>query len=215
MSSRVTKILAPLCILALAGCGDFNRESGAAADEGNFGNPTMQNTLVQRGEMDYAEALAQRFSREVETTINFPFDSAQLTPAARAILDRQASFIRHFPEARFKVYGHTDLVGSRQYNYNLGLRRARAVVNYFASRGISSSRLEAVVSYGKTRPLIPTPRPEERNRRTVTEVSGFVKNAPLVLNGKFAEVVWRSYTGEIAARRHPTSSGTDAELSPG
>jgi peptidoglycan-associated lipoprotein len=76
-----------------------------------------------------------------------------------AILDKQANFIRQFPEVRFKVFGHTDLVGSQGYNYNLGLRRAKAVVNYLVAKG-SRSRLEAVVSYGKTRPLIQTNGPK-------------------------------------------------------
>jgi hypothetical protein len=34
-----------------------------------------------------------------------------------------------------------------------------------------------------------------RNRRTVTEVSGFVKSHPLVLNGKYAAIIWREYVG--------------------
>ncbi len=84
------------------------------------------------------------------------------------------------------------------------MRRARAVVNYLTSQGISKSRLEAVVSYGKTRPIIQTSQPEERNRRTVTEVSGFVKNAPLVLNGKYAAIIWRTYV-DSATRRHPAN----------
>ncbi|MBE2277644.1 MAG: OmpA family protein [Rhodobacteraceae bacterium] len=203
-------LMASVCFAALAACGpDYNRELGAAVDDGTFGNVTMQNTLIQTGELEYTVALAERFNREVPDTVTFDFNNAQITPEAMAILDRQANFIRQFPEVRFKVFGHTDLVGSQSYNYNLGLRRAKAVVNYLAARGVSRSRLEAVVSYGKTRPLIQTSAPEERNRRTVTEVSGFVKSAPMVLNGKYAAIVWRTYsTGQanepgLAARVHP------------
>ena len=75
----------------------------------------------------------------------------------------------------------------------LGLRRAQAAVAYLTSLGISRSRLEAVVSYGETRPIIATNEAEVRNRRTVTEVSGFVKSHPLVLNGKYAAIIWRDY----------------------
>ena len=94
------------------------------------------------------------------------------------MLDRQAHWIKQFPEVRFRVFGHTDAVGSNAYNKSLGLRRARAAVNYLVSRGISRNRLEAVVSFGETQPLIPTPERERRNRRTVTEVSGFLKRHP-------------------------------------
>ena len=131
-----------------------------------------------------------------------------------AVLDKQANFIRQFPEVRFKVFGHTDLVGSQGYNHALGLRRAKAVVNYLVNRGISRSRLEAVVSYGKTRPLIQTNDPEVRNRRTVTEVSGFVANAPLVLNGKYAAIIWRTYTTELAERPHPGNTTVVTQTNP-
>ena len=191
------KLLATSALLALAACSEtstsWDRELGSEVDKGQFGNATMNNTLIQSGELDYTIALAERFAAEVPDTINFDFDSAVLTEEAKEILRKQANFIKQFPEVRFKVFGHTDLVGSAAYNQRLGLRRAQAAVAYLTSLGISKSRLEAVVSYGKTRPLIQTDQPEERNRRTVTEVSGFVKSHPLVLNGKYAAIIWREY----------------------
>jgi len=153
----------------------------------------MNNMLIQTGELSYTVALAERFAAEVPDTINFAFDSAELSDEARSILKRQADFIRQFPEVRFRVFGYADKVGSDAYNQRLGLRRAKAAVAYLISQGISRSRLEAVVSYGETRPLIATNAAEVRNRRTVTEVSGFVKSNPLVLNGKYAEIIWREY----------------------
>lgn len=191
------RLISILSLIAIAGCS--NMEIGSQVDEGNFGNSTMNNVLVQTGQLDPVQALGERFAREIPTTITFPFNSAELTPEARAILDRQAGFIRHFPEVRFRVYGHTDLVGSNAYNKRLGQRRAEAVVAYFAARGISRSRLEALVSFGETRPVIATPGPEERNRRTVTEVSGFVKRHPTILDGKYAEVIYREYIASAAA----------------
>ena len=112
---------------------------------------------------------------------------------ARATLRRQATWINQFPEIRFKVFGHTDLVGSQAYNRGLGLRRAQAAVLYLTSQGISRSRLEAISSFGETQPVIITQEMERQNRRTVTEVSGFVSNHPMVLNGKYAEVIFREY----------------------
>lgn len=206
----LSKLLATSALLALVACSEtstsWDRELGSEVDKGQFGNATMNNTLIQSGELDYTIALAERFSAEVPDTINFEFDSAVLSPEAMAILDKQANFIKQFPEVRFKVFGHTDLVGSAGYNQRLGLRRAQAAVAYLTSKGISKSRLEAVVSFGKTRPLIQTDQPEERNRRTVTEVSGFVKSHPLVLNGKYAAIIWREYVG--SAVRAPEGTAT-------
>lgn len=65
----------------------------------------------------------------------------------------------------------------------------------------AATRLEAVVSYGETQPLIVTQGRERRNRRTVTEVSGFVQGHPNLLNGRYAEVIFREYvtSGEPAS----------------
>lgn len=191
-------ILAGIAALALAGCergalDSWNTPAGAFLDEGGFGNATMHNTLVQTGQRDHVVNLNTRFAAEVPSTVNFAFNSAVLDGSAQAILRQQADWIRQFPEVRFRVYGHTDLVGSDSYNNALGLRRAQAVVAYLATQGISRSRLEAMVSFGKTQPLVVTPDPELRNRRTVTEVSGFVQTHPTVMDGKYAAVVYREY----------------------
>ena len=205
------KLLAASALLALTACGEtstsWDRELGSEVDKGQFGNATMNNTLIQTGEMSYTVALAERFAAEVPDTINFAFNSAELSDEARAVLQKQANFIRQFPEVRFRVFGHTDKVGSNGYNQRLGLRRAKAAVAYLTSLGISRSRLEAVVSYGETRPIIATNEAEVRNRRTVTEVSGFVKSHPLVLNGKYAAIIWRDYV-QSAVRPH---QGTQAD----
>lgn len=192
-------ITIPAALGLLAGCApdptqpDFFGEAGQAANDGGFGNATMNNILIQSGQMSYAVSLSNRFAETVPTTINFAFNSAELDATARGVLDQQANFIRQFPEVRFAVYGHTDLVGSNSYNYALGLRRAQAAVAYLVSSGISASRLEALVSQGETQPLIATQEPERANRRTVTDVTGFVDTHPSVLNGKYAQIIFRDY----------------------
>lgn len=192
--------------LTIAACGKtagpvpntFLREAGSQVDTGEFGNSTANNALVQTGEREYTIGLANRFAREVPNTVNFEFNKATLDAEARQILDRQADWIRQFPEVRFRVYGHTDLVGPAAYNKRLGLRRANAVVAYLTARGISRSRLEAVASFGETQPLVVTENRERRNRRATTEVSGFVKSNPAVLDGKYAEIVYREYVASAA-----------------
>ena len=171
----------------------FYREAGALVDTGQFGNATASNTLIMTGEQGYTFDLANRFASEVITTVNFAFNSSALDAGAQDVLREQAQWIRQFPEVRFRVYGHTDAVGSAAYNKQLGLARARAVVGFLATQGISRSRLEAVAAFGETQPLIVTQGRERRNRRTVTEVSGFVKSNPTVLDGKYAQIIYRDY----------------------
>ena len=197
-------LIGALATTALSACTtdsrrSFLNEAGTFQGDGTFGNATMNNTLVQNGEKHYVLDLANRFANEVDSTVNFAFNSSQLDAAARATLNQQANFIRQFPEVRFRVYGHTDLVGSAAYNQRLGLARARAVVGYLVSHGISATRLEAVVSKGETQPLVVTQGRERKNRRTVTEVTGFVEDNPMILDGKYAQVVYRGYVESAIA----------------
>lgn len=188
-------------LTALAACApsldpiytQFHREAGALVDIGGFGNSTLNNQLIQTGERQYTFDLANRFANEIPTTVNFAFNSAALDAGARDALQEQAKWIRQFPEIRFRVYGHTDAVGGSDYNKRLGQQRANAVVQYLTTQGISRTRLEAVASFGETQPLIVTHGRERRNRRTVTEVTGFVKAHQNVLDGKYAQIVYRDY----------------------
>lgn len=176
-------------------------EIGADLDEGGFGTPTAHNLLIQTGQLDWVMLLAERFAREVPNTVTFAFDSARLDATAQQILMQQAAWIRRFPEVTFRVFGHTDLVGTERYNASLGLRRARAAASFLVSQGIRRARVEAVVTNGETQPLIPTPDRERQNRRAVTEVSGFVQDDPRIMNGAYAQVVYRQYV-ESAVRDH-------------
>jgi len=196
---KKTLIILPL--IALGACSSapgqvfksYFSEAGALVDGGNFGNANMNNTQIMTGEKSYVFDLSNRFANEVLTTVNFAFNDARLDAGAQDTLREQASWIRQFPEVKFKVFGHTDAVGSNRYNRRLGLRRANAVVAYLATQGISRDRLQAVVSYGEEQPLIVTQGRERRNRRTVTEVSGFVGTDPIDMDGKYAEIVYREY----------------------
>ena len=208
MRLKFKTLLVGAFAFALAACSDnssFNGEAGSFLDEGGFGNPTMNNTQIHNGDITFLANLNQRFSSEVPTMVTFEFDKSTLDADSRAILREQANWIRQFPEIRFSVFGHTDLVGSAAYNEALGRRRANAVVNYLVSQGVNRSRLKALVSYGKTRPVIDTPNRERRNRRTVTEVSGVVENAPMVLDGKYAQIIYREYVA--SAVPPPTVQG--------
>ncbi len=176
--------------VAVAAC---TREAGYEIDAGTFGNATLNNVQVQNGELSYTQILSRRFAADVPSQVNFAFNSSQLDASAQRILLQQADWIKQFPEARFRVYGHTDAVGSTSYNKSLGLRRAQSVVSFLERQGISRSRLEAVVSFGKSQPLVATQQRDRRNRRTVTEVSGFVDGNRQLLDGKYAEVIYREY----------------------
>lgn len=209
-----TYMTAVAALAILAACdqttgGAFDRPLGSELDNGNFGNATMNNHLVQTGQSNLTINLQRRFESEVNSTVTFAFNSSVVSPQAQAVLRQQASWIKQFPEVRFKVFGHTDLVGSNGYNQRLGLRRAQNVVSYLVSQGIDRGRLEAVVSLGETQPVVATQNPEMRNRRTITEVSGFVDGDGIDLNGKYAQIIFREYVASAV----PPTTVTDTAVS--
>ncbi len=181
----------------LTACSDvnssFNREAGSQLDEGFFGNPTMHNTMLQSGQISLAEIMTKRFHAEVPSMVNFAFDSAVLDETARAKLAIQARWMKQFPELRYKIYGHTDAVGTHAYNMALGQRRADAVKRYLISLGVPTASILAVVSRGKTQPLIVSQGYEPANRRTVTEISGVMGRRDTVMDGRYARIIDRQY----------------------
>lgn len=188
--------------VGLSACGrSFNHEAGIDLDEGGFGNPTMHNHLVQTGRISLAEIMTRRFHEEVPSMVNFDFGSAALSSKAKTILRSQADWMKQFPELRYKIYGHTDAIGSDAFNRGLGLRRAQAVRRYLVSLGVPHRSIIAVVSRGESQPLIVSEGREPANRRTVTEISGAIRRSPDVMDGEYARVIQREYV-ESATEPH-------------
>ena len=161
---------------------------------GNLGLATSNNIAVQRSaSADYVRDLTLLFAREVPAKVNFAFNEANLDEQAQDALRLQAQWIKTKPKITFRVYGHADKVGSNRYNKSLGLRRAQTVVNFLVSQGVPRSKLEAVSSFGETKPLVLTEAPNRQNRRAVTEVKGFIGEDGSELDGKYAAIVYREY----------------------
>jgi OOP family OmpA-OmpF porin len=84
----------------------------------------------------------------------FGFDKAVLTPQGKAAIDRDV--LARLPEVGpvqlVTVSGHTDRLGSQQYNQALSERRAKAVKDYLVQKGISADKID-VIGYGKTQPV--------------------------------------------------------------
>ncbi|MEO1549841.1 MAG: OmpA family protein [Pseudomonadota bacterium] len=198
MKRNLTHAIAALSLSGLlAACGPgFDRTAGETGFD-SFGSASMNNMLAHtEGAASIQRSLNDRFRAAAPDRINFAFNSSALDADAMAALDRQAAFIRANPSIRFRVFGHTDKVGSNSYNQRLGLRRARAAVNYLVGQGVNRRQVEAVSSLGETRPLVNTAGPERLNRRTVTEVRGFFANGTAHdFDGKRAAVIYNAYLG--------------------
>jgi peptidoglycan-associated lipoprotein len=94
----------------------------------------------------------QDFVVNVGDRVFFESDSTELTGTSRSTLDKQAQWLQQYGNYSFTIEGHADERGTREYNIALGARRAQAVRDYLASRGIQPARMRTV-SYGKERPV--------------------------------------------------------------
>ncbi len=98
--------------------------------------------------------------------IFFEFDKAELKPESYPELDRVVALLQQYPNLKVEIAGHTDNVGSEEYNLRLSQKRAEAVVRYLVSKGIDPSRLIAK-GYGESQPIASNDTEEGRalNRR--------------------------------------------------
>ncbi len=98
--------------------------------------------------------------------LRFAFDSSVIKPCYHPLLDRVAEILRDNPSLRIEIQGHTDNIGSHEYNVMLSKRRAQAVADYLAAHGISPDRM-TVEGFGETRPVASndTEDGRARNRR--------------------------------------------------
>ena len=116
-------------------------------------------TTVTRVDEDMLEI---RFDSDVL----FAIDSSTVGADARGTLDQVAGVLAEFPKTAVVVQGHTDSSGSDAYNQSLSERRADAVRDHLASRGVDGARMTAI-GYGESAPVADngTADGRARNRR--------------------------------------------------
>ena len=86
--------------------------------------------------------------------IYFDHDRADFLPRSFIELDALVGIMKTNPDLVIEVHGHTDDVGSDEYNHELSVARAQAVVEYLVTRGIQSARLSSR-GFGSTMPVNP------------------------------------------------------------
>jgi len=162
MRFKALSLLAAVSLLAA--CSTAPENSGAAGGTGATASTGGATTGVRPGsQQDLAATAGDR--------VYFGYDKSDISPEARAILTKQADWLKRNANVTVTVEGHCDERGTREYNLALGERRANSVRDYLVSRGISADRFNTV-SYGEERPKYDNAREETRrlNRRAALVV---------------------------------------------
>ena len=103
----------------------------------------------------------------------FGFDRSDLRPEDKEALHHIAEVMIKHPALKVRIEGHTDDLGSSEYNIALAWRRAQVVGDYLESQGVSSTQID-MHSYGKENPLVIGTDDEARakNRRAFLSFMG-------------------------------------------
>lgn len=101
----------------------------------------------------------------------FEFDSFDLKQESLSSLRRLYRFLQDNPKVSILITGHTDNLGSDEYNLKLSLQRAQSVQNYLLKAGIKSDWIK-VVGKGFRVPMVPNTSPtnQAKNRRITVSV---------------------------------------------
>ena len=101
----------------------------------------------------FASKTLEQLNREQPLAdVLFAYDKADLTEAARAILQKNADWLRRWSTTRITIEGHADSRGTNEYNLALGERRASTTRDYLIGLGIATARI-SIVSKGEEDPI--------------------------------------------------------------
>ena len=155
------RILSVLAAVALVAACETAPEGGAGvAGAGAAAGPSA---VVPGSHQDLVVNVGDR--------VFFDFDKFNLKPEAQRTLERQAAWLKRYPNIRVLLAGNCDERGTTEYNLALGERRANSTKNYLISQGVAADRVRTI-SYGKERPtaLGSNEAAWAQNRNTISSV---------------------------------------------
>jgi OOP family OmpA-OmpF porin len=104
--------------------------------------------------------------------VEFDFDKAAVKPQYHSDIEKVANFLQAYPKTTGVLEGHTDSIGSEEYNMNLSQRRAESVKTYIVEKfNIDASRL-STIGHGESKPVASneTDAGREKNRRVIANI---------------------------------------------
>ncbi|MEM9040528.1 MAG: OmpA family protein, partial [Actinomycetota bacterium] len=134
--------------------------------------------VVPRYSIDERAPDPQADDVKLEKPVLFEPGSSTIDPEYLPVLDACFEFLTAFPDVTMIVEGHTDDVGSEEYNLHLAEERAEAIVSYYESLGLARDRLVTVAA-GEADPLADNATEEgrEQNRRIDLSLVGALLDA--------------------------------------
>ncbi len=171
MQVKLLSLLAAL--LLVSACASEPEETAGTDTGGAAASGGGEAAVTDSGVQPPVAGSAEDFLVNVGDRVFFDFDKSEIRSDAVPTLERQAAWLKQFPQVTILIEGHADERGTREYNLALGERRANATRDFLVGLGIADGRIE-ITSYGKERPAVlgSNEAAWAQNRRAVTVIRG-------------------------------------------
>lgn len=146
-------LLIAVFIAACSTSSGSKKESAAVEDQGTSASSGSVQSYGTGKESSFGiSSLDDPDSPLAKRIIYFEYDSSEVQPQYREVIEAHAKYLADNPDAVLSLEGHADERGSREYNLALGERRAQGVKNQMTVLGASPAQIRTV-SYGEERPV--------------------------------------------------------------
>ncbi|SFV56497.1 Outer membrane lipoprotein omp16 precursor [hydrothermal vent metagenome] len=176
MIKKIVLTTATLSLLLLTGCGQTAPDlDGANTGKNNVSDATQiagdtvtidENRYGNQNSADSNSSGKYNSSSDGFQSVYFAFGDYGIAPGMESRISTDANVINSSTASKIKIEGNCDEFGTDEYNYALGLKRAKAVKDSLSAQGIAANRM-VIVSFGESNPVCSSPTDScyERNRR--------------------------------------------------
>jgi len=147
--SKVEEVTAPAPLGAPKASGE-DEEARRRADEEARRRAEAERQARLR-DTERGQSIRDQIQAFESEPIYFDYNSPDLRPQYRPLLEKKAAWLKSHPEYSLKIEGHCDERGTEEFNLALGERRAKVVMSYLVSLGVPPGRI-STISYGEERP---------------------------------------------------------------
>ncbi|PLX16032.1 MAG: hypothetical protein C0599_15850 [Salinivirgaceae bacterium] len=148
--------------IVIADVGDDLYDSGVFLEQGSFAAPNFEKQAIHDVEFkmekilhDFGEHIDLKYQKDtliVTSHIAFEFNKHEINQQYNQFLSGLAQILEETQDVILNINGHTDAIGSDEYNNNLSQKRALSIANFLVNKGVARSRMKCV-GYGSSQPV--------------------------------------------------------------
>jgi len=151
MIKKLFLFTSALTLLLLTGCGQTVPELGAGGNSNITDASAITGDAVSINENSYGNESGQNSSSDGFQSIYFNFGDYSISSNMQSAIARNIT-VAGSASRKIKIEGNCDEFGTDEYNYALGLKRAKAVKDALVSQGVNGNKI-VIVSFGESNPV--------------------------------------------------------------